>query len=98
MALSGVPADLALLDHALGERRDDQEIAVLGTEVGLFLGTVITASVRGARWRVWPNGHPVVRLASGRELDVAAIGSARVHAGAPRLAHAFADAAGDPRP
>jgi hypothetical protein len=96
--LSGVPADLALLDQAIGERRHDRDIAALGTEAGLFLGTVIIAKCRGARWRMWPNGHPVVRLASGRELDTVAMGAARVHTGAPRLADAFTDAVRDPQP
>jgi SAM-dependent methyltransferase len=36
---------------------------------------VIVATIAGARWRLWPNGHPVVRLASGRDLDVAAMAS-----------------------
>jgi hypothetical protein len=42
---------------------------------------------------MWPNGHPVVRLRSGRELDVVALGNSRVTSGHPRLARAFADAA-----
>jgi hypothetical protein len=63
------------------------------TEAGLFLGSVIVATVAGARWRLWPNGHPVVHLASGRDLDVAAVASDRVNRGAPRLADVYPDAA-----
>ena len=48
------------------------------------------------RWRLWPNGHPVVHLASGRDLDVAAMASDRVSKGAPLLADVYADAAADP--
>ena len=74
------------------------QVASLGNEAGLFLATVIIASVAGARWRVWPNGHPVVRLASGRELDAVAVGDDRVSKGAPRLTAAYADAAAGPQP
>lgn len=96
--LTGVPEDLELLDQAIDEWSNDAQGALLGTEAGLFLGTVIIASVAGARWRVWPNGHPVVRLASGRELDAVAVGDDRVSKGVPRLTAAFADAAAGPPP
>jgi len=43
---------------------------------------------------LWPNGHLVVRLASGRDLDVATLASDRVSKGAPLLADIYADAAG----
>jgi hypothetical protein len=42
-------------------------------EVGLYLGSLIVATVPGACWVMWPNGHPVVGFASGRELDTTAI-------------------------
>jgi hypothetical protein len=93
LALSGVPGDLELLDRAIDERLTDRQPAALGNEAGLFLGTVITASVAGASWRIWPNGHPVIRLASGRELDVVAMGNDRLSRGTPRLIDVFADAA-----
>jgi hypothetical protein len=97
LALSGAPDDLDLLDQAIDEWDEDAQIAALGNEAGLFLGTVIIGSIPGARWRVWPNGHPVVRIALGRELDVVAVANARVSLGAPRLADAYADAAAGPR-
>lgn len=96
LTLDTVPADLELLDQAIDEWDHNAQIATLGNEAGLFLGTVIIASVPGARWRVWPNGHPVVRLVSGRELDVIAVAHDRVSQGAPRLVDAYADAAADP--
>jgi hypothetical protein len=96
--LSGVPEDLELLDQAIDEWRNDTETAALANEAGLYLGTVIIASAVGARWRVWPNGHPVVRLASGHDVDVVAVGGDRVRQGAPRLIDAFTDAAAGPRP
>ena len=52
---------------------------------GLFLGSVIVATVAGARWRLWPNGHPVVRLASGRDLDVDTMANDRVSKGTTLL-------------
>jgi hypothetical protein len=50
----------------------------LGNEVGIYLGNVIVKNVAGCRWRVWPNGHPVIALASGLELDVTAKVSDRI--------------------
>jgi hypothetical protein len=99
--LDGSPEDLSLLDQAIDEATDQATGALGGppsihaalTEAGLFLGSVIVATVAVARWRWWPNGHPVVRLASGRDLDVAAMASDRVSKGAPRLADVYADAA-----
>ena len=77
LELEGVPEDLGLLDQALdeamsqanGEPGGPSRIAAVTGEAGLFLGSVIIATVPGARWRLWPNGHPVVRLSSGRDLD-----------------------------
>ena len=102
--LDGSPQDLALLDRAIDETTDHANSEPGGpsrtgaalAEAGLFLGSVIVATVAGARWRLWPNGHPVVRLASGRDLDVAAAASDRVSKGAPRLADVYADAAAGP--
>jgi len=99
--LAGSPEDLSLLDHAIDEATDQANSGLGGpprigaaqAEAGLFLGSVIVATVAGAQWRLWPNGHPVVHLASGRDLDVAAMASDRVSKGAPRLADVYADAA-----
>jgi hypothetical protein len=74
--LEGVPDDLGLLDEVLGQASDQVSgelggslrMAAVGNQAGLFLGTVIIATVADARWRLWPNGHPVVRLSSGRYL------------------------------
>jgi len=99
--LDGSPEDLGPLDQAIdeatgqgtGELGGPSQIGAALTEVGLFLGSVIVATVAGARWRLWPNGHPVVHLSSGRDLDVAVVVSDRVNKGAPRLADVYADAA-----
>jgi hypothetical protein len=58
-------------------------MAAAGTEAGLFLGTVIVATIPGARRRLRPDGHPVVRLATGRDLDVVAMANDRMAKGAP---------------
>jgi Family of unknown function (DUF6278) len=98
--LDGSPEDLALLDQAIdqasGELGGPSRIAAALSEAGLFLGSVIVATVAGACWRLWPNGHPVVRLASGRDLDVDAMANDRVSRGTPLLADVYADAAADP--
>jgi Family of unknown function (DUF6278) len=98
--LEGSPHDLGLLDRAIGEATDPAQCgpsqAAALAEAGLFLGSVIVATVAGARWRLWPNGHPVVRLSSGRDLDVTVLASDRVGKGAPLLADVYADAAAGP--
>src|SRR5258708_1432741 len=58
--LNRVPEDQELLDQAIDEWGKEAQVAALGNEVGLFLGTLIIVGVAGARWRAWPNGHPVV--------------------------------------
>ena len=45
----------------------------LGNEVGLYVGNVIVHHVPGCRWRAWPNGHPVIRDGSHKDLDVIAM-------------------------
>ena len=104
LELDGVPGDLSLLDQALA--RDIEQaraapggparITVAGNQAGLFLGAVIIATVPGASWLLWPNGHPVVRLPSGRDLDVVAMASDRVSKGKPLLADVYAQAADPP--
>jgi hypothetical protein len=90
-ALSGVPQDLEVLDDEAGEQ-DHDALTALASDAGLFLGTVIINNAAGARWRVWPNGHPVVLTASGYELDVVAVANRRFSTGGPRLADVYADA------
>jgi Family of unknown function (DUF6278) len=94
LELSGVSQDLALLDDEIGEQ-DHDALTALASDAGLFLGTVIISNAAGARWLVWPNGHPVVLLASGRELDVVAIANRRFSTGVHRLADLYADAIAD---
>jgi hypothetical protein len=44
---------------------------------------VIVSTIHAAHWRLWPNGHPVVRLASGRDLDVIALANDRLRSDSP---------------
>ncbi|GAA3835727.1 DUF6278 family protein [Streptomyces chiangmaiensis] len=87
-------ASLEALDQVVPRWRDDEEILPwLGNDAGLYLGTVIVRTVPGAAWEIWPNGHPVVRLSSGRELDVVADGHTWASTGAPELSHVYAEVA-----
>ncbi|MER7988956.1 DUF6278 family protein [Streptomyces noursei] len=98
-ATAGVELDdsarsLEELDQLQPVWRDDPEVLPwLGNDAGLYLGTVLVRTVRGAVWHVWPDGQPVVRLASGRELDVVAAGHAWADDGAPELSHVYAEVA-----
>jgi Family of unknown function (DUF6278) len=97
------PDDIGLLDQAFDQGIDlahselggPLRIADLANQAGLYLGTVMTATLPGRRWRLWPNGHPVVCLPSGRDLDVVALANNRVSKGLPRLTSIYASAAED---
>ncbi|MFI7383715.1 DUF6278 family protein [Streptomyces sp. NPDC049813] len=96
---SGVELDdsvrsLAALDQLVPRWREDEEALLwLGNDAGLYLGTVLVRRVPGAAWVVWPNGQPVVRLASGREIDVVEAGQSWAASGAPELSQFYAEAA-----
>jgi hypothetical protein len=94
IALEDTPESLAALDQLLPRWRDDgpEALARLGNDVGLYLGTVIVRTVPGSAWQVWPSGRPVVRLASGRELDVVGAGLDWALNGAPELSQVYAEA------
>ncbi len=102
--LEAVPADVELLDEAFaeaiplarGELGGQLRLAALASQAGLFLGTVIVSTIPGTRWRLWLNGHPVIRLPSGRDLDVVALADDRVSNGTPLLADIYASAAANP--
>jgi hypothetical protein len=92
--LDDTPGSLAALDEGLSPLTGETR-RLLETDGGLYLGTVLVRHVHQGRWQVWPNGHPVVRLPSGRDLDVVAIVSDDARAGQPGLAALYADAIGD---
>lgn len=94
--LDDSPASLTALDQLLPRWRDDPEASDwLGNDAGLYLGTVVVRTVPGARWRIWPDGRPVVLLPTGRELDVVRMGHGWATEGFPELAVAYAEVAGD---
>ncbi|MDX6330101.1 MAG: hypothetical protein QOI83_2484 [Streptomycetaceae bacterium] len=91
--LDDTVASLELLDQLLPRWRDDPDaLSWLGNDAGLYLGTVIVRTVPGAAWQVWPNGQPVVRLASGREIDVVATGHDWAESGTPELSQLYLEA------
>ncbi|MBB5936248.1 DUF6278 family protein [Streptomyces zagrosensis] len=92
VALDDTAASLAALDQLQPRWRDDpEESPWLGTDAGLYLGTVIVRTVSGAEWRLSPDGTPVVALDSGREIDVVAAGLAWAEDGAPELSQLYAE-------
>jgi Family of unknown function (DUF6278) len=89
---------LELLDAHLDEWNADpshHEKVDLGNEAGIYLGNVILKNVVDARWRVWPNGHPVIALPSGRQLDVTALVSDRLRRSGPSLQSIYARASSE---
>lgn len=85
------PGSLAAVDRALG-RADDHVRRALANNCGLYLGTVILRNQPRAEWQIWPNGHPVVKLASGQELDVVACVHSQTDDGLPSLAALYSEA------
>lgn len=83
---------LELLDQLPPRWRDDpDQVSEVGTDAGLYLGTVIVRTVPGAVWRLRPDGTPVVTLASGRDIDVMDAGRSWVESGAPELSQVYAE-------
>ncbi|QHY99197.1 hypothetical protein SSPS47_29255 [Streptomyces sp. S4.7] len=94
LELDDSPASLEALDQLPPHWRDDpEELPWLGNDAGLYLGTVIVRTVEGAAWHIWPGGHPVVRLVSGREIQVVEAGLDWAVNGAPELSQVYAEAA-----
>jgi hypothetical protein len=96
LALSDEPDGLSTLEGVMNDWAVDPEIGHrLGNEVGLFLGNIIVKSVEGSHWSVWPNGHPVVRLVSGRDVDVTALVDQRLKGKGMSLADVYLKALSD---
>ena len=93
--LTGDRAGLGRVDAHLDRWTRTEMGPALGNEVGLYLGQVLARQVPGACWVVWPNGHPVARLASGREVDVVALVHRRLDSGAPLLTTVYDEATHD---
>jgi hypothetical protein len=96
LELDDSASSLGGLDQLLPRWRDDpEELPWLGNDAGLYLGTVIVRTVPGAVWQVWPNGQPVVRLPSGREINVVEAGLDWAISGVPELSQVYAEASDD---
>ncbi|MEV5505697.1 DUF6278 family protein [Streptomyces orinoci] len=94
VVLDDSPSSLEALDQLQPRWREDEELqSWLGNDAGLYLGTVVVRRVAGAAWQLWPDGQPFVRLANGRELDVAAAGHQWAEDGAPQLSQLYAEIA-----
>ena len=95
--LDGSPESLSALDEALDRFADQQTTSGIANEAASYLGTVLVRRDDRACWQVWRNGHPVVRMPSGHDLDVVAIVNDASRSGKLRLAKHYADAiAGGP--
>lgn len=94
VALDDAPSSLEALDQLQPRWRDDPELLPwLGNDAGLYLGTVVVRTVRGAGWWLRQDGQPVVRLAGGREIDVVEAGRTWAADGAPELSQLYAELA-----
>jgi hypothetical protein len=90
--LDDTPDSLHRLDQLLPRWHEDPEReSWLGNDAGLYLGTVIVRTVRGSTWQLARDGSPMVRLPSGREVEVLAIGSSWAAEGAPELGAVYAE-------
>ena len=96
VVLTDDSASLEVLDAHIDEWNADpshHESVDLSNEVGIHLGNVILKNVAGSRWRVWPNGHPVIALESSRELDVIAMVHERLKQSGSSLPSIYSQAA-----
>jgi hypothetical protein len=93
LILDDAPESLSELDKRLDSWSSDETHhgkVDLSNEVGIYLGTVIIKNVEGSHWRVWPNGHPVIRLSGGKELDVTRLAHYRIKNSGPGLPALYA--------
>ncbi|WP_069169568.1 DUF6278 family protein [Streptomyces griseus] len=94
LELDDSPASLSALDQLPPLWRDDpEELPWLGNDAGLYLGTVLVRTVPGAVWDILAGRKLVVRLASGREIDVVAAGLDWAMTGSPELSEMYAESA-----
>ncbi|MFF5899191.1 DUF6278 family protein [Streptomyces argenteolus] len=94
LELDDSPASLTALDQLPPVWRDDpEELPWVGNDAGLYLGTVLVRTVPNAAWDILAGGQPVVRLASGREIDVVTAGLDWAMSGSPELSEMYAESA-----
>jgi hypothetical protein len=95
LILDDGPESLTKLDEHLDSWNSDSSHhgkVDLSNEVGKYLGVVIVKHVPGSQWTVWPNGHPVIRLRSGTDLDVTRLSNERLNHSGLGLADLFIQA------
>lgn len=93
LELDDSPASLSALDQLPPIWRDDpEELPWVGNDAGLYLGTVLVRTVPGG-WAILAGGKPVVRLGSGREIDVVTAGLDWAMSGSPELSEMYAESA-----
>ncbi|MFR9675548.1 DUF6278 family protein [Streptomyces sp. TR06-5] len=86
---------LAALDQLSPLWRGDVEAeSWLGSDAGLYLGTVLVRTVPGASWSL-DSGRPMVRLPSGLEVDVLEQGHSWAETGTPELSQLYAELSED---
>ncbi|GGQ83659.1 MULTISPECIES: DUF6278 family protein [Streptomyces] len=92
--LDDTAASLEALDQLPPRWREDEEtLPWFGHDAGLYLGTVVVRTVPGAVWVIGADGEPVVRLVSGREVDVVTAGRDWAATGTPELSQLYAEVA-----
>ncbi|MDX2675365.1 MULTISPECIES: DUF6278 family protein [Streptomyces] len=92
IGLDDTAASLEALDQLPPRWRDDEDgLPWFGHDAGLYLGTVVVRTVPGAAWAIRPGGEPVVRLESGREVDVVTAGHEWAASGTPELSQLYAE-------
>lgn len=92
VGLDDTHESLAALDQLLPRWHEDPEVTPwLGSDAGLYLGTVLVRTVPDAQWRLRADGQPVVRRGSGRELDVLTEGASWAETGTPELSQLYAE-------
>jgi hypothetical protein len=88
LTLDDAPPGLKKLDERLDSWNSDvthHGKVDLSNEVGIYLGNVIIKHVEGSQWTVWPNGHPIILLRSGTEIDVTRLTNERLNHSGPSL-------------
>lgn len=78
----GLEALEKLLAGSIASRPQTPRLRI---EIGQFIGTVVIENLPTVRWRLLPNGYPVIHLAENSDLDVMSIARVRLSTGIPDL-------------
>ncbi|MEH0530427.1 DUF6278 family protein [Streptomyces stelliscabiei] len=77
------------------DRRGDGGLARQRRRASIWARSSYETVPRRPAGEIWPNGQPVVRLVSGREIDVVAAGQEWAASGAPELSQLYAEGRGE---